>query len=137
MHRQRILLGHVVVHNSENAFLHLSCVRAAQDDLFLGGEVHVDSVLALDVGQLRVGYKFAGIQDSEISACGKVLFDLILRRSLKHLLHEQRVVRPGRDDSGLELVAGVPASVLVDDEDSFTHVEEVDGSALVSGEAFR
>lgn len=137
MHRESGTLRHVVVHDTEDALLHLSGVGAAQDNLFLGCEVHIDCVLASDIRDLVIGAELARIKDCEVGAIGEVLLNLILRSPLKHILHEQSVVRAGRDNASLELIAGVPASILVDNEDALPHVQEVNSSGSVHGEGFR
>lgn len=136
MHRQGVLLRHVVVHHSKDTLLHFTSIRASQNDLFFCCEVHVDSVLALDVLQLRVSHELACVEDCEVRSRCKIFFDLLLRCSLKHLLHEKRVVGTSGDDASLQLEARVPSCVLVDNKDASAHIEEVNCSALVVIEAF-
>lgn len=137
MHGEAVPLGHVVVHNAEDTLLHLASVGGAKNDLLLGGEVHIHSVLALDVGQLSVGAEFTRVEDGEVGPCLEIFLDFLLGRALKHLLHKQSVVGSGRNDSCLQVVTRVPSSVLVNHKDALAHVQEIDGTRFVEVEALR
>jgi len=137
MHREGVLLGHVVVHNTEDTFLHLTGVGASKNDLLLGGEVHVDGVLALDIVQGGIRAELTSVEDGEVGAGLEVFVDLLLGCAFEHLLHEKSVVGASRDDSGFELEAFIPTGILVNDEDSLTHVEEVNSSGLVKAKGLR
>ena len=125
------------MHHSEDALLHLSSVGTAQDDLLLRGEVDVYCVLAFDVRDLVVGAKLAGVDHGEVGSGSEVFFDLFLRSALEHVFHEQGMVGTGRNDARLQLVARVPARVLVDNKDTLAHVQEVDSARSVHCEGIR
>jgi len=128
MHAKVVDLGHVVVHNTKDTLLHFAGVGGAENDLFLRGEVDVHGVLACNIGDLRVRAELTSVHDGEVGAGLIVSLDPLLGSSDKHLLHEEGMVRLSANDSSLQLEAGVPTSVLVNDEDSTLHVQEINGS---------
>jgi hypothetical protein len=117
VHRECVPLGHVVVHNTKDTFLHFTGVGAAKDDLLLGGEVDVDGVLTLDVFKVSISAELSSVEDSEVGASLKVFLDLLLGCALQHLFHEKGVVGTGRNNSCFKLEAFVPPSILINNKD--------------------
>lgn len=52
------------------------------------------------------------------------------------MLHEQSMVWSSRDDSRLDAIVLITASISVDDENSWNHVEKVNNSGSVSNVSF-
>jgi hypothetical protein len=92
MHRKSILLGHVVVHNTEDTLFHFAGIRTAKNDLLLGCEVNVNRVLAVDVFEGRVRAELTSVEDSEVGTILEILLNLFLGSTLQHLLHKEGVV---------------------------------------------
>ena len=118
MHAEATTSRHVVVHDAENTFLHLACVRGSQDDELLRCEIHIDRSLVTDVLDVFVGHELTSVHDGEIwaSVC-EVSLDVRQLSANEHLLHKEGVVRSGRDDSSLDSVLLVPACVSINDEE--------------------
>mmetsp|Transcript_12918 Transcript_12918/g.16588 ORF Transcript_12918/g.16588 Transcript_12918/m.16588 type:complete len:231 (-) Transcript_12918:274-966(-) len=132
MHAKGATLGHVVVHDAEDTFLHLTGVGGAEDDQLLGGEVDGDRGLVANIGETGVSDELTGVHDGEVGAASReVLLDSLELVSNQHLLHEKGVVRASRDNTRLDAIIFVPARISVDHEKSLTQVEEVDSSLLV------
>ena len=68
VHAESATLGHVVVHDAEDAFLHLTCVGCAQNDELLGGEVDSDRCRVANVSDLLVSDELSRVHDGEVRA---------------------------------------------------------------------
>ena len=69
--------------------------------MFASGEVNVDRVLAVNVVDLGIRAEFTCVDNGKVGTACEVFFNLFLRRTLKHIFHEQSVIRSGCDDTGL------------------------------------
>lgn len=112
------LLGHEVVHHSEEALLHLSSVLCSEDDHSALREVDRDAALVgSEPGDplLGGGGVLARVEDVVVCAESEVLLELLLGGHDHHVAHEQRVVGSAGQHSALDPVSGVPAEVPVCD----------------------
>lgn len=117
MHAKSALLGHVEVHDTEHTLLHLAGVRGSQNNELLFGEVDSNGSLVGDIGDAFVGHELASIHDGEVrSGGGEILLDEVKIAADQHLLHEEGVVRSGRDHASLDAVLLVPACISIDNE---------------------
>ena len=89
------------MHDTKDTFFHFTGVGATEDHLFASGEVNVDRVLAVNVVDLGIRAEFTCVDNGKVGAACEVFFNLFLRRTLKHIFHEQSVIRSGCDDTGL------------------------------------
>lgn len=137
MHAERASLWHVVMHDSEDTFFHLTSVRCSQDCQLLFREVDTYARGCVDILSVCVGDKLSSIQDREVNAFLEVLLNLGEVTTDEHLLHEESMVRPGRDHTSLDSVIFVPAGIPINNENPFAHVEEVGSSLLVAGVPLR
>ncbi len=88
MEGEDALLGHQVMHDGEDALLHLPRILGSQDDHLAGVEVEGDTRLAGHPGGVLVGGELTGIQDGKVRL--SVGLQLLLCRSDQHIVHEQR-----------------------------------------------
>lgn len=109
-------MGHEVVHDTEDALLHLASVLGPQDSELLFLEVHYDGSLASHILCLGVSREFASIKDCEVNTLCKILRQLLVRGTDEHLLHEEGVIRSGCNNSALQSVRFVPTSIAVDNK---------------------
>mmetsp|Transcript_42738 Transcript_42738/g.50072 ORF Transcript_42738/g.50072 Transcript_42738/m.50072 type:complete len:201 (-) Transcript_42738:297-899(-) len=131
VHGEDAPLRHVVVHDAEQAFLHLAGVLRAEDCHFAFLQVDGHAGLVRHRVVVRVGRKLTAVDDEEVRLLGKGLVDLGRRRPDEHLLHEQGVVRPVADHSDCEPVHRVPGCEPVDHEHALGRVQVVDRSGPV------
>ncbi len=124
-----VLDGHEVVHDREDALLHLTGVLGAEDDHLVALEVDLDRGGGGHAGGEAVGGELAGVVDDEVGLA-KVL-ELLLGRADEHVVHEERVVGTAANDADLDAVLGVPAGEAVKDVDVVARVEVVDGTLAV------
>ena len=129
VHREHAAFGHQVVHDGEDALLHLAGVLAAEDDELAGAEVEHDAggvVHALDGG---VGGAEAGVVDGVVGV--PVGGQFVFSGADEHVPHEEGVVGSRADDPHLDLRLGVPAGVAVDDVELVALVKIIKGDLLV------
>jgi hypothetical protein len=152
--RERLELYRLeVVHDGEDALLHLSGVFGTEDDHLHALEVDLDRGRRGHTGRESVGRELTGVVDDEIWLAK--VFQFLGRRADEHVVlgvgvgqvkssqgnkrfpqggqthHEQGMVSPGSDDSDLDPVLWVPTCETVKDVDVFTSVEVVDGTLSV------
>ena len=117
MHAKGTLLRHVKVHDAKDTLLHFSSVRGTKDDELLCGEVNGDRSLIANIRDAFISDEFTSIEDGEVGAGGReVLLDEVELASDEHLLHEEGVIRSGRDDASLDAILLIPAGVTIDNE---------------------
>ncbi|KAG6548769.1 hypothetical protein Mapa_009530 [Marchantia paleacea] len=131
--RENAPLGHEVVHQTEEPLLHLSRVLRSQDHHLPALQVHVHAGGRAHVVRSPVAWKLAGVVDGEVR--GAEVLELLGRGPDAHVVHEQRVVSAGGDNSDLDPVLRVPVQKLVVHEHLLERVEVVDGSLAVDEES--
>ena len=104
------------MHDTEDTLLHLTSVLGPKDSELLLLEVHCDGSLTCHILCLGVSREFAGIKDGEVDSLCEVLCQLLMRSTDEHLLHEESMIRSGCNDSALQSVRFVPASIAVDNK---------------------
>ncbi|KAG6546316.1 hypothetical protein Mapa_012357 [Marchantia paleacea] len=119
--RQNAALGHEVVHEAEEPLLHLARILGAQDHHLLALEVHVHAGRRRHVVRVPVAGELARVVDGEVRR--PEVLELLGRGADAHVVHEERVVRPGRDDSHLDPVVLVPVQELIVHEDLLERVQ--------------
>lgn len=140
-------------HDGENTLLHLSSVLGTKDDHLHALEVDLDGSRGSHAGGEPIGWELASVVDDEVWLA-KVL-KLGLRRSDKHVVHEEGVVGTCADDPDLDAVLGIPlrktrttsalgedntsdnahSGITVKDVDEFTGVKIVDGTLAIDFES--
>ena len=125
-------LGHQVVHHREDALFHFAGVFGAQDDEFASLQADIDAGAGGHLVRVRIGGKLAGVVDHVV---GLAEIGRFFRRGTdQHVVHEQRVVRPGADDADLDAIARVPAGETIDDVKLLASVQIIDGALAVDDE---
>ena len=109
--RKDTSLGHIVVHDGEDALLHLSGVFGTEDDHLAVLEADSNRGLASNAFSKRVGRELASINDGEIWLT-KALY-LFFGRTNKHVVHEKSMVGTSTDYTDLETVLGIPAGISI------------------------
>ena len=130
--------GHEVVHDREDALLHLAGVLGAEDDE-LAASRGDRSTLVFDVmpvvrrlaGKLRRRCRSRRRARRSSSSSSR-------RRADQHVVHEQRVIRPRADRRGPSArLCRIPAGEAVDDVQLLPRVEVVDGPLAIDLETSR
>ena len=121
VHGELALFRHEVVHDGEHAFFHFARVFGAEDDhvFFFKGER--DGGGAGDAFNGAVGGAVAGVVDDVIRLAEVCEFRV--GRADEHIVHKERVVRAGGDDTHFQAVFFVPAGVAVQHIDVFRFIE--------------
>ena len=79
-------------------------------------------------GRVSVSREGTGVVDDIV---GVEVLELFSRWSDKHIVHEEGMVGTGADNSDVDAVTLVPAGEAIDNVDSVTSVEVVDGTLAV------
>ena len=117
MHAKSSAFWHVVMHDSKYTLLHLTSVRGTEDDKLLGCEVNSYASLVCDVLDILISDELSCVENCEVRAIvGKVLLECLKICSDEHLFHEECMIRSARDDTSLNPVFLVPASVSINDK---------------------
>lgn len=95
-----------VVHDGEDALLHLARVLGAENHHLATLEVDLDRSLRRHARREAVGRELARVVDGEIGRAK--LLELLGRRADEHVVHEEGVVGARRNDADLDAVLGVP-----------------------------
>ncbi len=134
MHGQDALLRHQVVHDREDALLHLPGVLGAENHDFPVLEAQVDGGRR-ESGGLVGSWKLAGVVDDVVRI--PEALQLLGGRADEHVVHEEGMVGARADDPHLDLVLGIPAGEAVDAEDRIAEIEEVSRTLSVELEQLR
>lgn len=119
---------HLVEQHSEDTLLHLTCVLSSENDHFLLGEVDGDTGCAGHTSGVSVGWEATSVVDNIV---GVEVLKLRPLRSDEHVSHEEGMVGTGADNTNVDSVSLVPSCVTVDDVDSVSCVEVVNGTFSV------
>ena len=101
--REHAPLWHQVVHDAEDALLHLAGVLRAQDDHLARLQVDVDRRRARHEARVSVHRKRASVEDRKVR--GSERRELCLRGADQHVVHDEGVVGPGAHDADLDAAA--------------------------------
>ena len=123
-----VLDGHFVEENGEDTLLHLTSVLGTEDDHFLLGEVDGHGGAGGHALGESVGGELASIVDDVVG--GEVL-KLLTRGPDEHVPHEEGVVGASADNAHSDPVLLVPSRKTVNDVDSVSGVEVVNGTLAV------
>lgn len=123
-----VLDGHFVEENGEDALLHFTGVFSTEDNHLLGSKVDGDGGDGGHTLSVTVGGESTGVVDGVV---GVEVLKLLTRRADKHVAHEESVVGASADDTDANTVLLIPAGVTVDDVDTVTGVEVIDGTFAV------
>jgi hypothetical protein len=123
-----VLDGHLVVEDSEDALLHLSCVLSSKNDHLLLGEVDRDGCGGGHTSGPTVSRESTGIVDHVV---GVEVFQLLAAGPDEHVTHEESMVGTSADNTNVDAVALVPAGETIDNVDAVTGVEVVDSTLAV------
>mmetsp|Transcript_61828 Transcript_61828/g.191547 ORF Transcript_61828/g.191547 Transcript_61828/m.191547 type:complete len:276 (-) Transcript_61828:180-1007(-) len=136
--RQRALRHewHEVVHDGEDALLHLAGVLRAQDHHLLPLEGHGDRGGGRHALGLPVAGEDARVENHEglVRACPLKQVELVLRRRHQHVLHKERMVGARGDHPYGHAVALLPAAEAVDDVELLLQVQVVHRALAVRQE---
>ena len=135
VHREHAPLRHEVVHDREDALLHLAGVLGAEDDELAVFEAEVDARRRGHAGGVAVGRERARVVDREVGLAE--VRQLVRRRPDEHVVHEQRVVGPRADHADLDAIVRVPAGEAVEAVEPLARVQVVDRALAVDGERLR
>jgi hypothetical protein len=124
--------GLEVVHDGEDALLHLAGVLCAEDDHLHALEVDLDGGGGAHALGEAVSGELAGVVDDKVGLAE--LGELVLGGADEHVVHEEGVVGAGTDDADLDAVLGIPAGEAVKDIDEVAGVEVVDRALAVDFE---
>lgn len=130
--REHALLGHDVVHEGEDALLHLAGVLGAKDDHLAPSQAQAHAGGRCHSLCVSVGRELAGVVDDEVGLAE--VEQLLVGRAHHHVADEQGVVGTRADDAHLELVLGHPAHVAVDHVEALPRVQVIDGALTVDHE---
>ncbi len=133
VHREDALAGHQIVHDGEDALLHLAGVLGAEDDRLASLEVEVDAGLRRHPFGQAIGGELAGVVDDEVRLAE--VSEFLGGWADEHRVHEQGVIRPRADDADLQPILGVPAGEGIDAVEPPAGVEVVAGALAVDLEA--
>ena len=95
------------MHDGEDTFFHLTSILGAEYDKSLFFEVQCDTCICFDTFNGRVGRLCTTIKYHVIGLAE--FFELLERWADQHIVHKQRMVGSGTDDSNLKLVIRIPA----------------------------
>lgn len=123
-----VLDGHLVEENCEDTLLHLTGILGAKNDHLLFGEVDSDGSGRGHTLSPSVGRERSGIVNDIV---GMEMLELLPVGSDKHVAHEQSMVGTCADNTDVDAVAFIPASITVDHVDAISCVEIVDCSLSV------
>mmetsp|Transcript_58419 Transcript_58419/g.153834 ORF Transcript_58419/g.153834 Transcript_58419/m.153834 type:complete len:661 (+) Transcript_58419:301-2283(+) len=127
--------GHHVVHDGEDPLLHLAGVLGPEDHHLAPLEGDGDRGRGGHAAGLPVGREDARVEDHKgFHVPVRELLDLLGRGRHQHVLHEEGVVRAGRDDAHRDAVVLVPATPAVDDVEALPRVQVVDSPLPVREE---
>mmetsp|Transcript_41482 Transcript_41482/g.115795 ORF Transcript_41482/g.115795 Transcript_41482/m.115795 type:complete len:303 (-) Transcript_41482:473-1381(-) len=126
------LQRHQVVHDREDALLHLPRVLGPQDHHFLALERDGDGGGGSHTLRAAVRGEDARIVDHE--RVFEVLCELLLRRRHQHVLHEEGVVCPSGYHAHWHSIVLVPAAEAVDHVQAIAGVQVVDSALAVRQE---
>ena len=119
---------HLVEENSEDTLLHLTSVFSAKDDHLLLSEIDSNTGGAGHARRISVCREGTGI------VYYIVWVEVLKLRTLwadQHIAHEQGVVGAGADHPNVDPVSLVPSCISINDVDSVTSVQVIDGSLSV------
>lgn len=120
--------GHLVEEDSEDSFLHFPGVFGAQYDHLLGRKVDSHRCRRCHTSGKAIGRERTGIIDHVIRMKSLELFP---RWTDEHIPHEQSMIRSGAYDADIDAVSFVPACEAIDDVDSVSGVQVVNGALAV------
>lgn len=117
MHAECAFLRHVVVHNTEKTFLHLSSVLGSKNTEFFFFEIDSYRCLGSNLLSGGVCIELSSIQNCEVDVRGgKIFLELIKWSSDHHLFHKQSMIRPCSNNSAPEPIVLIPTGVSIDYE---------------------
>ena len=122
--------GENVVQNFEDWLFHFSRKLSAENDHLLLAQVQSCNhwwCYTFDVWRYT---DLSSVENVDISTSWKVLFKLFLRRSSKHVSHEESVIGSGAESSNFDLVFRIPTGITINDDASVLVIDVVDGSFL-------
>mmetsp|Transcript_61827 Transcript_61827/g.191540 ORF Transcript_61827/g.191540 Transcript_61827/m.191540 type:complete len:307 (-) Transcript_61827:92-1012(-) len=128
--------GHQVVHDCEDALLHLAGILRAQDDHLPPLEGHCNGGRRAHAFGLPIAWEDPRIEDNERLIRARPLEEWQLRfgRRHKHVLHEQRVVGTGGNHPDRHTVVLVPTTKTVHDVELLLQVQVVHRTLAVRQE---
>ena len=117
MEGENSLLGHFVVHNTEDTLLHFTSVLGTQDDNLVVLEVNLDTGFSGQILDREGSLELTSIENVEVDflIIAEILSKLLRGRSDKHVLHEESVIRSAANDSDFKSVFRIPSSISIDD----------------------
>mmetsp|Transcript_36643 Transcript_36643/g.66230 ORF Transcript_36643/g.66230 Transcript_36643/m.66230 type:complete len:201 (+) Transcript_36643:978-1580(+) len=132
VHGEKSHLRQEIVHDGEDALLHLTCVFRAEDDDLLGLEVDRDGSRRGHAFGSSIGWEGARVVDGVVWLA-KVL-QLLWAWADEHVVHEQSVVGPACNDADLVAVLRIPAGVAIEHVQALTSVEIINSTLTVDPE---
>lgn len=121
--------GLQVVHDGEDALLHLTCVLGTEDDHLATLEVDLDGRCRSHASGEPVSRELTCVVDNEVGIAEAL--KLLTVGSDEHVVHEQGVVGSCADDANLDAVLRLPTGEAVKDVDVLAGVEVVDGTLSI------
>ena len=129
VHREDALFGHQVMHDREDALLHLSGVLSAKDDELALFEVDGNARVAVDTVYRFVGRLRARVENYVVGFTEGLEF--FFGGAHEHVVHEQCVVRAGTNDADGQAITRVPTCPTVDHINALAALQVVDCEGAV------
>jgi len=129
VHRKEALLRHEIIHDREDALLHLARVLGSENDKLAALEVDIDGGRGSKGFSRRIGDELTRIEDDDVrsSKVGEFFFS----RTDQHVVHEERVIGASADNAHFDAVFRIPTGESVDDIKVIASVQVVDSASAV------
>lgn len=124
-----MLNRHLVEEDSENTFLHFSCILSTEDDHFLVREVYGYRGSRSHALGISIGREGSSVINSIIRM---EMLEVFPVWSDEHVAHEESVIGPSTNDSNFDSVFLVPSCKPVDNVDAIPRVQVIDCSLSVN-----
>ena len=123
-----VLYWHLVEENCEDTLLHLTGVLGTENDHFSIGKVDSDRGCRCHAGCVPVSWEGTGIVDDIVRM---EVLELLPSGSDEHVAHEESMVGAGTDDPHADPVLLIPSCETINDVNTASGVEVVDGTLAV------